>query len=489
MRRRTSPGFAEWLFVTFAIAGSLFLFYQLYQYGAARQLFPVGLQVAGVDVSGLTRAEAERRLLERYMNAPIIVYHRDQPVEILPSRAEFKLNTEAMMTRAVYERDQQDYWAGFWGYLWGRPVDVSPVPLDATHSDEALRETLRVIRDQFDTPALPPQPVSATMSFQPGSPGVRTDIEASLPNVAAALYRNQAREAYLTLEVAPSDRPTIDLLSTLITNSIQEFQARSGGVAGLHIIDLATGQETGYNAQLPLTGVGVLKLPIMLEALRLLGAAPSAEPDALLRTAALETDTQSANELLKIVAGQDNMDLGVDVVNDGLRRLGLVNTFLGCPFDAPERSCETRRTPANSLPNSAVAPSPYYQTTAEDLAVFLSYIYYCAEYDAGALRVVHPDLTAAACRRAVAYLAANRIGSLIEEGVPSDVTVAHRHGWQSDIYLDAGIVYSPGGPYVIVVYAHKPGWLAWEIGSPLLADLSRAAFNYFNFDSPYLVQR
>jgi hypothetical protein len=28
--------------------------------------------------------------------------------------------------------------------------------------------------------------------------------------------------------------------------------------------------------------------------------------------------------------------------------------------------------------------------------------------------------------------------------------------------------------------------LEWEISSPLLADISRATYNYFNFDNPYL---
>jgi hypothetical protein len=32
----------------------------------------------------------------------------------------------------------------------------------------------------------------------------------------------------------------------------------------------------------------------------------------------------------------------------------------------------------------------------------------------------------------------------------------------------------------------KPEWLEWEISSPLLAGISRATYNYFNFDNPYL---
>jgi beta-lactamase class A len=80
----------------------------------------------------------------------------------------------------------------------------------------------------------------------------------------------------------------------------------------------------------------------------------------------------------------------------------------------------------------------------------------------------------------------NQIDSLIEEGVPPGTAVAHRHGWISDTHADAAIIYSPGGNYVIVQMLYKPNWLEWEVSSPLLANLSRATYNYFNFDNPYL---
>lgn len=80
----------------------------------------------------------------------------------------------------------------------------------------------------------------------------------------------------------------------------------------------------------------------------------------------------------------------------------------------------------------------------------------------------------------------NDIGSLIQEGVPAQIPIAHRHGWMADTHGDAGIVYSPGGDYVIVQFLYKPNWLEWEVSSPLLANMSRATYNYFNFDAPFL---
>jgi hypothetical protein len=84
------------------------------------------------------------------------------------------------------------------------------------------------------------------------------------------------------------------------------------------------------------------------------------------------------------------------------------------------------------------------------------------------------------------YMQQNKIGSLLEEGVPTEVNIAHRHGWTGDTNVDAGIVFSPGGDYVLVEVLYKPEWLEWELSAPLMADVSRATYNYFNLDTPYL---
>ena len=84
------------------------------------------------------------------------------------------------------------------------------------------------------------------------------------------------------------------------------------------------------------------------------------------------------------------------------------------------------------------------------------------------------------------YTGSNKIDTLIEEGVPTETTIAHRHGRIGDTHVDAGIIFSPSGDYVIVEIMYKPEWLEWELSAPLIADVSRAAYNYFNFDAPFL---
>ena len=81
----------------------------------------------------------------------------------------------------------------------------------------------------------------------------------------------------------------------------------------------------------------------------------------------------------------------------------------------------------------------------------------------------------------IELLSRNKIATLIEAGVPEGITVAHKHGFGSgDTVGDAGIVFSPGGNYVLVVYIWHSEYLEWEQAAPMAANISRMVYNYFN---------
>ena len=89
----------------------------------------------------------------------------------------------------------------------------------------------------------------------------------------------------------------------------------------------------------------------------------------------------------------------------------------------------------------------------------------------------------------VQYLGLNRIGVLIQAGVPAGVTVAHKHGWANEeqdglvhTMGDAGIVYSAGGDYILSIYAYHPVQILFDQTNLLFANLSSAAYNYFNLE-------
>jgi hypothetical protein len=192
--------------------------------------------------------------------------------------------------------------------------------------------------------------------------------------------------------------------------------------------------------------------------------------------------------LLDIVAGMDNAYLGVDILTESMQRLGLQNTFIVTPYEEPNRAGkETMSTPANLRSDIFTNPDPTMQTTAEDMGTLLAMIYYCSK-GGGTLLALYPEeLTPSECQAVIDSLAENREGNLIRFGVPPDTIVSHKHGWAGNTHGDAGIVYSPGGDYVIVEYLTQPhtDWLVHDFSFPVLRNVSRAVYNYFNVDAPY----
>lgn len=485
MRSSSSPGLGQWLLVSIMVVLVLFLLFKLYQYGNFRRFYPAGLEIAGVPVGGLTSDEAAERLNERYLQAPVIIYHGAEAVELAPTDAEFALDLETMLGQADFQRQQQDFWAGFWGFLWDRPIEVDQIELHATHSPTALRNAIETIASVYDKPALPPQPVPTTLSFQYGEAGIETDIDASLPDIEAAFYRATDRQAHIVLEATEAPRPDVNLLARLIVNHLEDFE----GVASIFIMDLGTGEEIDINADVAMSGMSIVKVPIVLEVFRAVDQPLTAEQSRLIsETLVVQSGNFSANLLLDVVAGQDDAYLGSNIVTESMRRLGLMNTFIAVPYEEqPRPGNVTYETPANSREDITANPDPAMQTTAEDMGTLLSYIYQCAEYNGGALIAAYDgDVTQEECQQILDFMKLNHIGSLIEEGVPETTAVAHKHGWIGDTHGDAGIVYSPAGDYILVTYMFKPEWLEWEISSPLLAGISRATYNYFNFDNPFL---
>jgi beta-lactamase class A len=489
MNRNASPGLGQWVTVSLMVAVSLFLLYKLYQYAGTRTDFPTGLKIGSVDVGQMNAEEARAELTKNYLDAPVTLYHGENQFDLMPSQAEFTLDFDTMLTKADQERTRQDFWSGFWGFLWGRPVEVNAVQLAATHNRESLRNYLEEIKSLVDLPAQPPQPVPGSMSFQYGTPGTETNIEASFADIEAALYRPNLREARLIVEPKDPDRPNINLLARLLVNRLQVFEQDTGGMAGVFIMDLATGEEVNINSDVPVTAIDLMKIPIVLETYHTLSQLPTLSQRQLISdTLVINPDNASANELLAIIGGEAGPYGGAEQVTSTLQRLGLVNTFIMAPYDAGmPAGKQTPETPGNSVEGLRTNPSPTMQTTAEDIGTLLSMIYYCATGQGGALVAAFPaDDWQRECLEMLDYMERNKIGTLLEEGLPSETTIAHRHGWVGDTHVDAGIIFSPNGDYIIVEIMYKPEWLEWELSAPLIADVSRAAYNYFNFDAPFL---
>ena len=142
MNRNSAPGLGQWITVSMMVVVSMFLLYKLYEYAGTRTTYPTGLTIGGVDIGGLSEEEARAAVTKQYLDAAVTLHHGENSFDLMPAQAEFTLNFDIMLTQAETERTGQFFWRGFWGYLWGRPYEVDPVALVATHNRDALRNVL-----------------------------------------------------------------------------------------------------------------------------------------------------------------------------------------------------------------------------------------------------------------------------------------------------------------------------------------------------------
>ncbi|MDX1687050.1 MAG: serine hydrolase [Candidatus Promineifilaceae bacterium] len=488
MRRRSSALKAtikRTLFWLLFLSFTIYLGYQLFQYQKSRAFFPADMTIAAIDVSGLTPEEAGELLEERYLS-PVAIYHEDERVELNPRDVGFNLEVDTMLAEAQQSVAERNYWLGYFYHLIGwtwRPIEI---PLQAGYDPVLLREMLTVIADFLDQPAQSPQILSENAVFEQGKPGYVTDIDASMPLVEEALYRPEDRIAHLVVVDQESPELSFELLEGVIRSKLNSFD----GMGSIFVMDLQTGEEININSDVALSGLSILKIAIFAEAYRHLELPLNDYEQQLFYDTAVRSSNYAANLLLHIVAGEDNTYAGADILTESMWRLGLENTFMAVPYDAvpPAHRRTTYTTPANSRVDLESQPDPTRQTTAEEMGALLAMIYHCAKTGGGTLMAVYPNAyTPEECQAILDLMVLNEEGNLIRFGVPNDVPVSHKHGWIPDTHGDAGVVFSPGGDYILVEYLHRPGgWLQADLSFPILREISRAVYNYFNFDDPYV---
>ncbi len=482
------------LLSTFALLGAVALLaFQLVRYSRFRALLPPGTTIGGVPVGGLTRQQAAERLTEVF-NQPVELRYNDAIIHLQPQTIGFKLDIDTMLAAVEQKRQQTPFWQGFWDFLWGRMPPTIHVPLVADYSESRLRAYLQQeVAARYDRPALPPQPVVGTVKFRPGQRGVALDVDQALSLVGRAFFSPTHRVVELPLRQTAPPQPALYNLKVLLqqTLKVKGFD----GVAGVYLMDLQTGQEfyfvvnNGREVPVPpdvaFTAASTIKIPIMVSVFRRLdGNHIRPEIDRWLKEMIDQSGNGPSDWLMENVV---NRERGPLVVTKDMRTLGLQNTFLAGYFYPGAPLLAVFRTPANQRPDVTTNPDPYNQTTPAEMGTLLAEIYKCGEMGGGALRAAFPDeITQQECRQMLDLLSRNAIGVLIQAGVPEGTRVAHKHGWitgpDGAIHniMDAGIVYTPGGNYVLSVYLYRPRELLWDYGSNLLADLSEAAYNFFN---------
>jgi beta-lactamase class A len=253
-------------------------------------------------------------------------------------------------------------------------------------------------------------------------------------------------------------------------------------VAGIFAKDLRRGQEFCYNCDVAFSGVGTLKIAIAVETYATLDATPDAAMTGQLNTLFAESDNTAANLLLAQIGSGDAYS-GALRVTDLLWSLGLHNTFIAIPYDAPETTIPPEIADmAASRTAIDTNPDPARQTTPMEMGLLMEGLYYGAQ-GGGFLRAVYPqEITAVECQDILAGLMQYAINPLLAAGMPAGTRVAHKHGWSGATHADVALVYGPQADFVLAVYLYQPAWLVWDESAPTFATIGQLVYRFYNGD-------
>jgi beta-lactamase class A len=496
LRNRSSIPILRGISITILSIAIVLFIVSLIGYSRQRNNYPVGMTIAGVPVGGVEPQIASQRVLQVY-STPIEVQYGEAIIHVDPTVVGFEPNMETMMAAADLARTGGSFWGGFWNYLWSRDPDPVDVPLSATIAEDRLIAYLQnEISSRYDEPPTPAQPVPGSTSFTPGAPGRVLDIERSVRLIEDTLRSPNNRVVVLSYQRSTASRPTMENLKILLQQNITV--ADYDGVMGVYLFDLQNGQEVHFamdkgqeipvNPDVAFTASSTVKIPIMVSYFIKYGeSALNEQASSQILDMMSKSENPPADRLM------ESLDAlrGPLVVTENMRKIGLENTFLAGFFCSPESPCPLLQritTPANQRPDVFTDPDDFNQTTPSDIGMLLADIYQCAEAGGGALIAAFPDkMTSQICQQMISFLAADQIGVLLEAGVPEGTQVAHKHGWITEPssgfiqnISDAGIIYSPGGNYVLAIYAYHPVQTVWDPVSALFAQMSQAVYNFYN---------
>jgi beta-lactamase class A len=491
VRQRNPSFFLRWGSLAFILLAAIILVLQLVQYSLQRANYPADMSIGGVPVGGLDPQSTAQRLLEVFAT-PVELHYGEAIIQMEPGLIGFEPNIDSMLAAADIQRTGASFWGGFWNYLWNRISASNAIPLIASYSQERLRAYLITeIISRYDQPPSPAQPVPGTADFIPGTLGQTLDIDQAIILIDTALRSSTSRTVVLTSQRTSSTRPSLTILEILLKQIIE--QNGFNGLVDLFFLDLQTAEQIHFGyadrqdfsvspVDISFTASSTIKIPIMISVYRHFNGILDGTTTNLLANMIERSNNDSSDELMKLM---DEVR-GPLVVSDTMQELGLQNTFLAGYFYPGAGVLKFYNTPANQRLDINTDPDIYSQTTPSEMGILLQDIYLCAQTGGGALVAAFPgQIVQSSCREMINFLQQDRLGALLQSGVPEGTMVAHKHGWVTDGGVmnhvsDAGIIYTPGGNYVLAIYAYHPVQVIWDEISPLYAELSRAVYNYFN---------
>ena len=221
------------------------------------------------------------------------------------------------------------------------------------------------------------------------------------------------------------------------------------GTSGLYVKDLVTGRGGAWNARARFPAASTLKVAIAVEALRSHDGKPAEGSylDSLLERMLIDSDNDAANETEATFGGGSRVD-------DLLYGLGIGDTWMGGGYlhgtaALPPIPVRVERQPS--------FPCCKY-TTAFDLARLFEDVHLAAGGHGPLIARYGSAFTSSDARYLLYLLAHVRDRGKLGRGLAGGpYALVHKAGWISYARHDAGLVYWPGGVYVVAVMTYGSG--------------------------------
>jgi hypothetical protein len=249
------------------------------------------------------------------------------------------------------------------------------------------------------------------------------------------------------LPAAAERTALIGVEDRVLARRTRALARKFSGTTAVFVQDLGTGAGASWNALARFPGASTLKLPIALEVLRVLRHRPAkgSRVDRLLRDMLVHSDNEAANTLETWLGG--SVTGGAAKVNETLDALGLRRSHLYGGF-LPIGGRRPIPLRLESEPQFGVEK----HTTAWDLARLHRYVHLAAAGRGPLVNDLRGAFTAADARFLLFVLVHSADHGKIDRFLRRpDLAVAHKAGWVERARHDSGLVYWPGGGFVVVV--------------------------------------